>query len=86
MPPQNYAESQLVPPNLVKSLCFPAELSYDPALSSMLADLCYKEKAQNAWHRRRTHKRQETPTTNPTDRQPTHLTDQAPSTIDCRLV
>ena len=28
------------------------------------------------------HKRQETPTVNPTDRQPTRLTDQAPSTIE----
>ena len=28
------------------------------------------------------HKRQETPTINPIDRQPTHLTDQAPSTIE----
>ena len=28
------------------------------------------------------HKRQETPTTNPIDRQPTHLTNQAPSTIE----
>ena len=43
---------------------------------------CYTEKAPNAWHRRGTHKRQETPANNLTDRQPTHLTDQAPSTIE----
>ena len=37
------------------------------------------EKADNAWHRRG---KQKTPTINPNDRQPAHLTDQAPGTIE----
>ena len=44
--------------------------------------LCYAERPPNAWRRRGTHKRQETPTNNLTDRRPTHPTDQAPSTIE----
>ena len=59
-----------------------ARSSADLKLNDHKTVVYYTGKAPNAWHRRGTLKRQETPTINPTDREPTHLTDQAPSTIE----
>ena len=55
---------------------------YDQSHLSHLIPGCYVEKAPNAWHRRGTHIRQETPTIDHTARQPTQLIGQAPGTIE----
>ena len=55
---------------------------YEPEIWCMGASTCVTRRKLQTPGTAEEHKRQETPTTNPNDRQPAHLTDQASGTIE----